>query len=115
MSASLDKPDPPGVAEPDWESIQRSPEFDRLRRALRSFVFPWTVAFLAWYVLYVLLADYAHGFMSTRVFGNVNLGLILGILQFVTTFIIAILYSRYAARKMDPLADRLRAQIEGGS
>lgn len=115
MPASLDHPEPVGLAEPDWESLQRSPEFARLRKAVRGFAFPMTAAFLVWYVLYVLLADYAHGFMSTKVFGNVNLGLILGILQFVTTFTIAIMYARYAGRKMDPLADQLRAEIEGGS
>ncbi|WP_353647542.1 DUF485 domain-containing protein [Nakamurella sp. A5-74] len=98
---------------PDWEALQASPEFARLRKAVRGFAFPMTAAFLAWYLLYVLLADYAHDFMGTKVFGNVNLGFVLGLLQFITTFAIAILYSRYAGRKMDPLADELRAQIEG--
>ncbi|MEJ7650932.1 MAG: DUF485 domain-containing protein [Nakamurella sp.] len=115
MATPLDKPmsdaAPPGA--PDWETIQDSPEFARLRRAVRGFAFPMTAAFLAWYLLYVLLADYAHDFMGTRVFGNVNLGFVLGLLQFLTTFAIAIAYSRYAGRKMDPLADELRAQIEG--
>ena len=117
MATPLDKPTsdatPPGA--PDWETIQASPEFARLRRAVRGFAFPMTAAFLAWYLLYVLLADYAHDFMGTRVFGNVNLGFVLGLQQFVTTFAIAIAYSRYAGRKMDPLADDLRAQIEGAT
>ena len=46
-----------------------------------------TGLFLAWYLLYVLLADYAHDFMSTKVVGNINIGLILGLLQFVSTFV----------------------------
>ena len=100
---------------PDWEAVQASPEFVRLRKAVRGFAFPMTAVFLAWYLLYVLLADYAHDFMGTRVFGNVNLGFVLGLLQFVTTFAIAIAYSRYAGRKMDPLADQLRAEIEGAA
>ena len=33
-----------------------------------------TFAFLAWYLLYVLLSTYAPDFMATEVFGNVNLG-----------------------------------------
>lgn len=101
------------VDSPDWQQIQASPDFDRLRRAVRNFIFPWTVAFLAWYLLYVLLADYAHGFMSTKVFGNINIGLIFGVLQFVSTFLIAIAYSRYANRKIDPLADQIRDEAEG--
>lgn len=116
MSTPLDRAPtsagvPPGA--PDWEALQASPEFARLRRAVRGFAFPMTAVFLAWYLLYVLLADYAHDFMGTRVFGNVNLGFVLGLLQFLTTFAIAIAYSRYASRKMDPLADQIREQIEG--
>ena len=71
------------------------------------------VAFLAWYVLYVLLVAYARPFMNTKVFGNINVGLLFGLLQFVSTFAIAIVYARYADRKMDPLAAELRPEIEG--
>ncbi|MFC4085036.1 DUF485 domain-containing protein [Amycolatopsis samaneae] len=99
--------------ETDWERVQNSPEFARLRRRLRVFVFPMTALFLAWYLLYVLLADYAHGFMSTKLFGNITVGLVLGLLQFVSTFVITGLYVRYANRKLDPVADELRAEIEG--
>ncbi|MEZ5191795.1 MAG: DUF485 domain-containing protein [Nocardioides sp.] len=44
------------------------------------------MVFMAWYLLYVLLSTYAKGFMSTKVLGNINLGLILGLLQFASTF-----------------------------
>lgn len=99
---------------PDWVTIEESADFAVLRRRLRTFVFPMTAAFLIWYLLYVLLSDYAHGFMSTKVFGNVNVGLIFGLLQFVSTFLITWLYTRYASRKLDPLADKIRDEIEGG-
>lgn len=98
----------------EWESIQAGEEFGRLRRAVRSFIFPTTVAFLSWYLLYVLMAAFARPIMNTQVFGNITLGLIFGLLQFVTTFGIAVLYARYANRKMDPLADELRHDIESG-
>ena len=65
-----------------------------------------TVAFFLWYALYVLLSAYARDFMGTKVVGNINVALIFGLLQFVSTFLIAWLYSRYADRKLDPLADR---------
>lgn len=101
------------AAQVDWEGIQSGEEFARLRKALRSFVFPMTAAFLAWYLTYVLCAAYARGFMNVKVFGNVTLGLLFGLLQFLSTFSIAIVYSRYANRRFDPLADRMRADIEG--
>ena len=62
-------------------AVQASPEFQELRSRLRRFVFPTTAFFLAWYFLYVLLAAFAPGFMSTRVVGNINIGLIFGLLQ----------------------------------
>ena len=53
--------------------------------------------------------------MGTKVVGNINVALVFGLLQFVSTFLIAWLYARYADRKLDPLADRIRAEIEGGA
>jgi uncharacterized membrane protein (DUF485 family) len=70
-----------------------------------------TVAFFLWYALYVLLSAYARGFMSAKLVGNINVALIFGLLQFVTTFLIAWYYSRYAARKIDPLADKILADL----
>lgn len=98
----------------NWVDVQNSPDFRELRRRLRTFVFPMAGLFLAWYLLYVLLADYAHGFMSTKVVGNINIGLILGLLQFVSTFVITTLYVRHANKKLDPLAEKLRNELEGG-
>ena len=81
---------------------------------LRNFVFPMTIAFFLWYALYVLLSAYARGFMSIKLIGNINVALLLGLLQFVSTFLIAWYYSRYAARKLDPLADQIGAELESG-
>lgn len=74
-----------------------------------------TVAFFLWYLLYVLLSAYARGFMGAKVVGNINVALIFGLLQFVSTFLIAWYYSRYAARKIDPLADEIAARLEEGA
>jgi uncharacterized membrane protein (DUF485 family) len=71
-----------------------------------------TVAFLAWYLLYVLLSTYAPDFMATPVFGNVNLGLLLGLAQFVSTFAITHLYVAHANRSTDPIADEMRERLE---
>lgn len=96
----------------NWEEVQSAPEFQNLRRRLRSFVFPITGVFLAWYMLYVLLANYAAGFMAIKVFGNINIGLIFGLLQFLSTFAITIWYVKFADRKLDPLAVSLREDLE---
>jgi uncharacterized membrane protein (DUF485 family) len=77
-------------------------------------VFPMTGLFLAWYFLYVLLADYAKDFMSHKVFGNVNVALLIGLGQFASTFIITTIYARWADRQLDPAAERMRKQLEEG-
>jgi uncharacterized membrane protein (DUF485 family) len=97
-----------------YEEVQASSEFAELRSRFRKFVFPVSALFLAWYFLYVLLAAYAPDFMSTKVFGNINLGLIFGLGQFVSTFAITMTYARWADRQFDPTADRLREHIESG-
>jgi uncharacterized membrane protein (DUF485 family) len=100
---------------PDWVAVEQSADFAVLRRRLRGFVFPMTAAFLLWYLLYVLLSDYAPGFMSTKLVGNINVGLVFGLLQFASTFLITWLYVRHANRKLDPIADKIREEIEGGA
>ncbi|RKN46753.1 DUF485 domain-containing protein [Streptomyces hoynatensis] len=104
---------PLAVTEARAVAMHDDPRFRELRARLVRFVLPASVVFLAWYLLYVLLSAYADGLMSTKVVGNANVALFFGLLQFVTTFGIAILYSRYANRSLDPLADELRAELEG--
>ncbi|HYN92781.1 MAG TPA: DUF485 domain-containing protein [Pilimelia sp.] len=98
-----------------YREVQRSAEFVGLRKALRGFVFPMTAAFFLWYALYVILSAYARGFMGVKLIGNINVALVFGLLQFVSTFAIAWLYARYADKNLDPVSDRLRAQVEAGA
>lgn len=106
---------PAGPAAEEFERVQQSAEFAELRRSYRSFAFPLTVAFIAWYLLYVLLSSYAGGFMGTRLFGNINVAFVLGLGQFATTFLIAWLYARHAAAALDPKAEAIKARMEAGS
>ena len=104
-------PEPPH----DFQAIQASPEFAGLRKTLRGFIFPMTAAFILWYALYVILSAYARPFMGTKVVGNINVALVFGLLQFVSTFLIAWLYARFADRKLDAVADGIRARVEKGA
>ncbi len=99
----------PGV---DFVEVQGSEEFKDLRRSHRSFVFPVALGFLLWYFAYVLLAAYAHDFMSIKVWGSINIGLVMGVLQFVTTFGITTWYVSYANRRLDPQAAKIRTRLE---
>ena len=96
----------------EYQQAQDSPEFAELRRKFRSFAVPMTIAFLVWYLTFVLLSTYASDFMGTRVFGNVTIGLLFGLGQFVSTFLITQLYVRHSARNTDPIADEMRGRLE---
>nr|WP_323377842.1 DUF485 domain-containing protein [Streptomyces smaragdinus] len=98
-----------------YREVQRSPEFARLRHAQRSFAFPLTLAFTGWYLLYVLLSNYAGGLMARELTGHVNVAFALGLAQFLTTFLIAWWYARYAAARLDPRAEEIRGRMEGGA
>lgn len=107
------KPSGPSAAE--FTAAQQSPEFERLRSTLRKFVFPMTIFFLTWYLLYLLMGVFAADFMGKTVWGNINIGLIFGLLQFVTTFGITGAYIYFANHRLDPQADVVRANFADGT
>jgi uncharacterized membrane protein (DUF485 family) len=97
-----------------YEAVRASRDFWTIRRRFGSFVGPACMLFIVWYFLFVIIAVFAPGFMRVGVFGDVNIGLCFGVLQFASTFAIAVSYRRWARRRLDPLADRLRHRLEGG-
>lgn len=90
--------------DPVYDELHATPEFAELRRRYRGFVFPATVAFLAWYLMYVVMSMWATGFMNHRLLGHLNVALVFGLLQFVTTFALAWVYARFSTAELDPLA-----------
>jgi uncharacterized membrane protein (DUF485 family) len=60
-----------------------------------------------------MLGAFAHDFMAIKVWGNVNVGLLVGLGQFLTTFIITGVYVRFANRELDPRAEAIRTEFEG--
>jgi uncharacterized membrane protein (DUF485 family) len=99
-------------ANAEYQRIHATDEFTELRRSYLGFVVPLTIAFMAWYLLYVLASNWATDFMAHKLVGNINVALVFGLLQFVTTFAIAYWYAKYSARRTDPIADSLRDQYE---
>jgi uncharacterized membrane protein (DUF485 family) len=106
------------VHDPIYDELHESADFIELRRRFKAFAFPATAAFLSWYLLYVVMSNWADDFMSKKVIGNINVALVFGLLQFLTTFLIAWLYSRYMNRNVDPLArdveQRYNESVRGG-
>jgi uncharacterized membrane protein (DUF485 family) len=113
--AQLDDPGRSGatdVAADAYRDIYDSAEFAELRSRFRKLVIPLTVGFLAWYFAYVLMATYKHAWMSHDVAGNFNRGFFFGLLQFVSTFLVAYIYAVRAEKEIDPLAEKLLERYE---
>lgn len=96
----------------DYREVQESGDFKELKKTHRSFVFPMAVIFLIWYLIYVLFAAFLPDFMATSVWGNINIGIIFGLLQFVSTFLITWAYVHFANTKFDPKASKIRHELE---
>lgn len=101
---------PPGGI--DYIEVEESPRFVELKRTQRSFIFPFAIAFLVWYFAYVLLSSFARDFMAQEVWGDITVGLLFGLGQFVTTFAITMLYVSFANKRLDPIAEEIRTDLE---
>jgi uncharacterized membrane protein (DUF485 family) len=97
-----------------YEELHAADDFKALRQKYRAFAIPWTIAFLAWYLLYVVMSMWATSFMDAKIVGNINVALVFGLLQFASTFGIAWLYARHANKELDPIAGRLQREYDEG-
>ncbi|MFE4971882.1 DUF485 domain-containing protein [Kitasatospora sp. NPDC056651] len=91
-----------------YRAVQASATFRQIRRSYRTFVFPITGGFLAWYLLYVAAQAGAPDLMRREVAGPLNVAWLLGLSQFASTFLLAWLYARNARTKRDRAALGLR-------
>jgi uncharacterized membrane protein (DUF485 family) len=98
------KPDENGQSV--WDRVAASREFRELMAAKKIFVIPAFVFFLVYYFLLPILVGYAPQFMSTKVWGNVNLAYLFALSQFFMAWTIAGLYVR-AADNFDEISKDL--------
>ncbi|ARE74139.1 DUF485 domain-containing protein [Streptomyces sp. NPDC059558] len=88
--------------------VQRSPAFQEVRSRYRRFVVPATTGFFLWYVAYVVAATAAPGLMARPVVGAVNVAMLAGLGQFLSTFLLTWAYARHARLRRDRAALDLR-------
>jgi uncharacterized membrane protein (DUF485 family) len=93
------------------EAVGRDPEMIELENRHRRFVWPATAFFLIYYMSLNVLAGTAPDLMGTKVFGEFTFGYLFALSQFLMAFVVAWVYSRWAARRMDPLAADLREKL----
>lgn len=97
-----------GGAADVYLEVQRSAAFQEVRSRYRRFVFPGVAVFFSWYVGYVVTATTAPGFMARPVAGAVNVAMLAGLGQFLTTFLFTWAYARHARLRRDRAALDLR-------
>ncbi|MFD2687696.1 DUF485 domain-containing protein [Streptomyces phyllanthi] len=97
-----------GGAADIYLEVQRSAAFQEVRSRYRRFVVPGVAVFFTWYVGYVVMATTAPGLMARSVAGAVNVAMLAGLGQFLTTFLFTWAYARHARVRRDRAALELR-------
>ncbi len=93
------------------EAVGKDPEMVELEHRHRRFVWPITVFFLVYYLALPIIAGASPDLMGTKLFGEFTFGYLFALSQFVMAFVVAWVYSRWAASRLDPLASDLREKL----
>ena len=93
------------------EAVGKDPEMVELEHRHQRFVWPITIFFLVYYLALPILAGTAPDLMGTKVFGEFTFGYLFALSQFLMAFVVAWVYSRWAATRIDPLATDLREKL----
>jgi uncharacterized membrane protein (DUF485 family) len=80
-----------------------------------KYLVPMTIIFMVGYIGLTVLAGFARDLMAVKVIGSVNLGFVLIALNYVLSWVLAIVYGRVASSVFDPLAATAAAQIRAGN
>ncbi|MFH8366551.1 DUF485 domain-containing protein [Streptomyces sp. NPDC018031] len=91
-----------------YRRVHAGADFQEMRGRYRRFVLPATLAFLLWYLAYVVAATSAPGLMARPVAGVLNVAMVAGIAQFASTFLLTWAYARHARVHRDRAALELR-------
>jgi uncharacterized membrane protein (DUF485 family) len=76
-----------------------------------KYLVPMTAIFMVGYIGLTVLAGFARDMMGLKVIGSVNLGFVLIALNYLLSWVLAIIYGRVAAARFDPLAARAAMEI----
>jgi uncharacterized membrane protein (DUF485 family) len=94
------------------EAVGKDPEMVELEQRHSRFVWPATAFFIVYYMLLNILAGTSPELMGRKLFGEFTFGYLFALSQFAMAFLVAWVYSRWAATRMDPLATDLREKLQ---
>ena len=78
-----------------------------------QYLVPMTIIFMVSYIGLTVFAGFAKDLMGTKIVGSVNLGFTLIGLNYLLSWVLAIIYGRVATGKFDTLAARDATEITG--
>jgi uncharacterized membrane protein (DUF485 family) len=78
-----------------------------------KYLVPMSVIFMVGYIGLTILAGFATGLIGTKIIGSVNLGFVLIALNYLVSWVLAIVYERVANDVFDPLAAQAASEIIG--
>jgi uncharacterized membrane protein (DUF485 family) len=103
------------VAPDAWIEGIESAEFKTLVDAKRRSILPMVVVYVAAYLGLSVLAGFDRGLLGTKVLGPVNLGFVLIAVNYLMSWVLAIIYSSISAKRHDPLVKFVidKARVSG--
>ena len=87
---------------PDYSKVARSPKFQELLKAKKSFLAPMTAFFLAYYFTLPILTSYTD-VLNRPAFGAITWAWVFAFSQFIMTWVLCGIYTSRAA-KFDAMA-----------
>ncbi|WP_225801866.1 DUF485 domain-containing protein [Streptomyces sp. NK15101] len=103
----------PSVDGDRYVALHNSPQFRALRRKSNTFTSWVSGLFYGWWFLVILLAAFAPDFYREEIVGPINVGLLFVFLSLNLVVAVSTLYLRHARTQLDPMTDRIRADLEG--
>ena len=76
-----------------------------------KYLVPMTIVFIVSYIGLTVFAGFAKDLVGMKIVGSVNLGFMLIGLNYLLSWVLAIIYGRVATGKFDPLAARAAMEI----
>lgn len=95
----------------NWDEIAANPKFRELQQKKNAFLFGWWAFAATLYLLLLLGAGYAPNLFRIKVLGNINVCYLFALLQFLSSWGIAIYYARVANKDFDRLTAALVKEI----
>lgn len=115
MSTDRDVRTAAPVEDDDSESyaaLRQSADYDRLRSRSRRYLASVSALFLGVFTVTIILAGWFPTSLATKVYGQVDIGLLLAAGLIILPILVATVHLHYAGRRLDPLADRIRDEFE---